>query len=179
MRGTTSSSLTPFLLPNHGTVWARLRGGYLRRKLPRSQSPSQAASEDEHGGASSAGKASQPIVLPAVFVCIALVFSLIVPLFGKYPSLELQPWMYNEQYTFVRDMPCSVGEEEWTTAPVPQTITDLFQNGNWTMENPSPTCQCSSDKIKKMLPVCPLGAGGLPPPQALKEQVVLEKKRNP
>ena len=42
------------------------------------------------------------IVLPAVFVCIALVFSLIVPPFGKYPSLELQPWMYNEQYTFVR-----------------------------------------------------------------------------
>lgn len=64
-----------------------------------------------------------------------------------------------------RDMLCSVGEEEWTTAPVPQTITDLFQKGNWTMENPSPTCQCSSDKIKKMLPVCPLGAGGLPPPQ--------------
>ncbi|KAM9081600.1 phospholipid-transporting ATPase ABCA1 isoform 1-T3 [Megaptera novaeangliae] len=138
------------------------------------------------------------IVLPAVFVCIALVFSLIVPPFGKYPSLELQPWMYNEQYTFVSndapedvstqellsaltgkpgfgtrcmegnpipDMPCSVGEKEWTTTPVPQTITDLFRNGNWTMENPSPTCQCSSDKIKKMLPVCPLGAGGLPPPQ--------------
>ena len=37
-----------------------------------------------------------------MFVCIALVFSLIVPPFGKYPSLELQPWMYNEQYTFVR-----------------------------------------------------------------------------
>ncbi|KAL4826051.1 hypothetical protein H8958_017379 [Nasalis larvatus] len=138
------------------------------------------------------------IVLPAVFVCIALVFSLIVPPFGKYPSLELQPWMYNEQYTFVSndapedtgtlellnaltkdpgfgtrcmegnpipDMPCQAGEEEWTTAPVPQTIRDLFQNGNWTMQNPSPACQCSSDKIKKMLPVCPPGAGGLPPPQ--------------
>ncbi|MXQ93868.1 hypothetical protein E5288_WYG008118 [Bos mutus] len=138
------------------------------------------------------------IVLPAVFVCIALVFSLIVPPFGKYPSLELQPWMYNEQYTFVSndapedvstqellnaltgkpgfgtrcmegnpipETPCLVGEEKWNTAPVPQTITDLFRNGNWTMENPSPTCQCSSDKIKKMLPVCPLGAGGLPPPQ--------------
>ncbi|KAI5138284.1 Phospholipid-Transporting Atpase Abca1 [Manis pentadactyla] len=144
------------------------------------------------------------IVLPAMFVCIALVFSLIVPPFGKYPSLELQPWMYNEQYTFVSndapedvgtqellnaltkdpgfgtrcmegnpipDMPCLVGEEEWTTAPVPHTITDLFQNGNWTMENPSPTCQCSSDKIKKMLPVCPLGAGGLPPPQRKQKTV--------
>lgn len=42
------------------------------------------------------------IVLPAVFVCIALVFSLIVPPFGVYPSLELQPWMYQEQATFIR-----------------------------------------------------------------------------
>ncbi|XP_032164337.1 phospholipid-transporting ATPase ABCA1-like [Mustela erminea] len=66
-----------------------------------------------------------------------------------------------------RNMPCSVGEEEWTTAPVPQTIVDLFQKGNWTMENPSPICQCSSDKIKKMLPVCPLGVGGLLLPQSM------------
>lgn len=74
-----------------------------------------------------------------------------------------------------RDVPCLVGEEEWTTAPVPQTITDLFQNGNWTMENPSPTCQCSSEKIKKMLPVCPLGAGGLPPPQVSPSPGVTEQ----
>ncbi|XP_036595067.1 phospholipid-transporting ATPase ABCA1 [Trichosurus vulpecula] len=138
------------------------------------------------------------IVLPAVFVCIALVFSLIVPPFGKYPSLELQPWMYNEQYTFVSndapgdagtqklldaltkspgfgtrcmegqsipDMPCEVGEEKWATASVPESVMNMFQRRNWTMENPSPSCECSSDKIKKMLPVCPAGAGGLPPPQ--------------
>lgn len=42
------------------------------------------------------------IVLPAVFVLVALLFSLIVPPFGKYPALELQPWMYGEQYTFFR-----------------------------------------------------------------------------
>ena len=42
------------------------------------------------------------IVLPAVFVCIALIFSVIVPPFGKYPSLELQPWMYEDQVTFIR-----------------------------------------------------------------------------
>lgn len=42
------------------------------------------------------------IVLPAVFVCIALVFSLIVPPFGKYPSLALDPNMYGEQFTFIR-----------------------------------------------------------------------------
>ncbi|KAJ8278672.1 hypothetical protein COCON_G00057380 [Conger conger] len=40
------------------------------------------------------------IVLPAVFVLIALLFSLIVPPFGKYPALALQPGMYGEQYTF-------------------------------------------------------------------------------
>ncbi|KAF3838949.1 hypothetical protein F7725_010717 [Dissostichus mawsoni] len=39
----------------------------------------------------------------AVFVCIALVFSLIVPPFGVYPSLELQPWMYEDQVTFISD----------------------------------------------------------------------------
>lgn len=77
--------------------------------------------------------------------------------------------------TFCRDRPCLVGEEEWTTAPIPQTIVDLFQNGNWTMENPSPTCECSNDKIKKMLPVCPLGAGGLPPPQVSPSQGVSEQ----
>uniref|UniRef100_S4RBA2 ATP-binding cassette, sub-family A (ABC1), member 1A n=1 Tax=Petromyzon marinus TaxID=7757 RepID=S4RBA2_PETMA len=41
------------------------------------------------------------IILPAVFVCLALVFSLIIPPFGKYPMLQLQPWMYGEQYTFL------------------------------------------------------------------------------
>ncbi|XP_061489186.1 phospholipid-transporting ATPase ABCA1 isoform X2 [Rhineura floridana] len=140
------------------------------------------------------------IVLPAVFVCIALVFSLIVPPFGKYPSLELQPWMYDEQYTFISndapedidtqkllnallnqpgfgtrcmegysilDTPCSLGEDDWSTAPVPKTVMAIFQNGNWTMENPSPSCICSNEKIKKMLPLCPPGAGGLPPPQRM------------
>ncbi|KAM6034462.1 phospholipid-transporting ATPase ABCA1 isoform 3-T5 [Chlamydotis macqueenii] len=138
------------------------------------------------------------IVLPAVFVCIALMFSLIVPPFGKYPSLELQPWMYDEQYTFISndapedagtqrlldalldkpgfgtrcmqghsipDTPCAVGQREWTTASVPDSVLDIFLKGNWSMENPSPSCECSNEKIKKMLPVCPAGAGGLPPPQ--------------
>ncbi|NXX85150.1 ABCA1 protein, partial [Urocolius indicus] len=138
------------------------------------------------------------IVLPAVFVCIALMFSLIVPPFGKYPSLELQPWMYDEQYTFISndapedagtqvlldallnkpgfgtrcmqgysipDTPCTVGQTEWTTTSVPDSVRDIILKGNWSMENPSPSCECSNEKIKKMLPVCPPGAGGLPPPQ--------------
>uniref|UniRef100_A0A8D0GXJ4 P-type phospholipid transporter n=1 Tax=Sphenodon punctatus TaxID=8508 RepID=A0A8D0GXJ4_SPHPU len=144
------------------------------------------------------------IVLPAVFVCIALMFSLIVPPFGKYPSLELQPWMYDEQYTFISndapddagtqklldalinepgfgtrcmeghsilDTPCSVGEDEWTTTSVSDAVMDIFLNSNWTMENPSPSCECSNEHIKKMLPVCPAGAGGLPPPQKIQNTV--------
>uniref|UniRef100_A0A8C5SVS2 P-type phospholipid transporter n=1 Tax=Laticauda laticaudata TaxID=8630 RepID=A0A8C5SVS2_LATLA len=103
------------------------------------------------------------IVLPAIFVCIALVFSLIVPPFGKYPNLELHPWMYGQQYTFIsNDAP----EDQSTfQAPVPENVIEIFQKGNWTMENPSPSCICSNNNIKKILPICPTGAGGLPPPQ--------------
>ncbi|XP_067103215.1 phospholipid-transporting ATPase ABCA1b [Osmerus mordax] len=138
------------------------------------------------------------IVLPAVFVCIALVFSLIVPPFGKYPSLELQPWMYEEQVTFISDdapqdvnmqallraltdspafgtrcmegetipdAPCTMGDEDWSAPEVPESVQGLFSSGNWTMENPSPPCFCTCNGQKKMLPECPAGAGGLPPPQ--------------
>ncbi|ROL50265.1 ATP-binding cassette sub-family A member 1 [Anabarilius grahami] len=138
------------------------------------------------------------IVLPAVFVCIALVFSLIVPPFGKYPSLALNPWMYEEQFTFISDdaphdistqkllnallddpgfgtrcmegepipeAPCTMGDEEWSTPEVAESIMDIFTTTNWTMDNPSPACECSCNGKKKMLPECPAGAGGLPPPQ--------------
>ncbi|KAM6972808.1 phospholipid-transporting ATPase ABCA1-like [Aplochiton taeniatus] len=139
------------------------------------------------------------IVLPAVFVCIALVFSLIVPPFGKYPSLALHPGMYEEQFTFISndapedghsnkllgaltdkpgfgsrcmegqhipDAPClSVEPEAWSVPEVPDSVRDMFHHGNWSMENPSPLCECSCDGRKKMLPECPPGAGGLPPPQ--------------
>lgn len=37
------------------------------------------------------------------------------------------------------------------------------------MENPSPLCECSCEEKKKMLPECPPGAGGLPPPQVDKQ----------
>uniref|UniRef100_A0A8C1BBY0 ABC transporter domain-containing protein n=1 Tax=Cyprinus carpio carpio TaxID=630221 RepID=A0A8C1BBY0_CYPCA len=138
------------------------------------------------------------IVLPAVFVCIALVFSLIVPPFGKYPSLALNPWMYEEQFTFISDdaphdistqkllnallddpgfgtrcmegepipdAPCTMGDEEWSTQEVAESVMDIFMSTNWTMDNPSPACECSCNGKKKMLPECPAGAGGLPPPQ--------------
>ncbi|XP_008415416.1 ATP-binding cassette sub-family A member 1-like isoform X2 [Poecilia reticulata] len=140
------------------------------------------------------------IVLPAVFVCIALVFSLIVPPFGKYPSLALHPSMYGEQFTFISndmpeephnhkllgalmdkpgfgtrcmegepipDTPCVEVKDDWTLPQVPQSVSDIFDKGNWTMENPSPLCECSCEGRKRMLPECPAGAGGLPPPQMM------------
>uniref|UniRef100_A0A3P8V3D5 P-type phospholipid transporter n=1 Tax=Cynoglossus semilaevis TaxID=244447 RepID=A0A3P8V3D5_CYNSE len=138
------------------------------------------------------------IVLPAVFVCIALVFSLIVPPFGKYPSLELQPWMYEDQVSFIsNDAPgdatmqslqnalldppgfgarcmvghpiqeatCTMGDDDWLVPDVPESVQQLFSSDNWTMDDPSPACVCSCHGKKKMLPDCPAGAGGLPPPE--------------
>ncbi|XP_028314701.1 phospholipid-transporting ATPase ABCA1b isoform X2 [Gouania willdenowi] len=138
------------------------------------------------------------IVLPAVFVCIALVFSLIVPPFGKYPSLELQPWMYEDQVTFISndaptdlnmqrllsalmdapgfgtrcmdgytipDAPCTMGDEDWNVPDVPEDVLQMLSSRNWTLDDPSPPCVCSSNNKKRMLPECPAAAGGLPPPE--------------
>ncbi|KAK1887045.1 Phospholipid-transporting ATPase ABCA1, partial [Dissostichus eleginoides] len=138
------------------------------------------------------------IVLPAVFVCIALIFSLIVPPFGKYPSLSLDYSMYGEQFTFIsNDIPedphinklhsalteqpgfgtrcmdgkpspdshCTEVGDEWSAPLVSQSVKEMFDNGNWSMENPSPMCECSCEGRKRMLPECPAGAGGLPPPE--------------
>uniref|UniRef100_A0AAR2ISX6 P-type phospholipid transporter n=1 Tax=Pygocentrus nattereri TaxID=42514 RepID=A0AAR2ISX6_PYGNA len=122
------------------------------------------------------------IVLPAVFVCIALVFSLIVPPFGKYPSLALHPWMYEDQVIFISDdAPEDASTQNLLAAllegpgfgtrcmegePIPNEtyVLEVFRMQNWTMENPSPACECSCDGKKKMLPECPVSAGGLPPP---------------
>uniref|UniRef100_A0A7N8WV91 Phospholipid-transporting ATPase ABCA1-like n=1 Tax=Mastacembelus armatus TaxID=205130 RepID=A0A7N8WV91_9TELE len=139
------------------------------------------------------------VVLPAVFVFLSLIFSLITPPFSEYPSLELQPWMYGlPQTTFfsndtpanmevsqvvetlvnnpgfgtrcmidnpIPKLPCSSSSSDWFTPPVDQSVTDIFLSGNWSMSNPSPSCQCSTPQRTVMLPDCPPGAGGLPPPQ--------------
>uniref|UniRef100_A0A8C9XBN0 P-type phospholipid transporter n=1 Tax=Sander lucioperca TaxID=283035 RepID=A0A8C9XBN0_SANLU len=141
------------------------------------------------------------IVLPAVFVLVALLFSLIVPPFGKYPALQLQPWMYGEQYTFysndapgnpaienlleaLLDQPgfgtkCMEKEEEGNSTPqcegvrgglfmrpqVSYSTWQMFSRGNWSKDAPSPDCQCSTEDVRRMLPDCPQGAGGIPPPQ--------------
>ncbi|XP_067284959.1 phospholipid-transporting ATPase ABCA1 [Pseudorasbora parva] len=140
------------------------------------------------------------VVMPAFFVCLALIFSLIVPSFTNYPSLELQPWMYgapqNTFYSFdgpgvnqvekvtnallsspgfgtrcmstnpIPKLPCNpAGGTDWFTPAVDPSVSEIFEKGNWSIENPSPECQCSTPQRSIMLPDCPPGAGGLPPPQ--------------
>lgn len=58
-----------------------------------------------------------------------------------------------------------MGDEDWYTPEVPESVLELFSSRNWTMDDPSPACMCSCDGKKKMLPDCPAGAGGLPPPE--------------
>ncbi|XP_057649320.1 retinal-specific phospholipid-transporting ATPase ABCA4 [Chionomys nivalis] len=137
------------------------------------------------------------IVLPATFVFWALMLSVVVPPFGDFPALTLQPWMYGHQYTFfsmdepsnehltvladvllnkpgfgnrclknkwLLEYPCG-NSTSWKTPSVSPNITHLFQKQKWTAAHPSPSCTCSTREKLTMLPECPEGAGGLPPPQ--------------
>ncbi|XP_070701839.1 retinal-specific phospholipid-transporting ATPase ABCA4-like [Pempheris klunzingeri] len=137
------------------------------------------------------------IVLPASFVLVALIFTMIVPPFGEYPSLTLTPWMYGQQFTFFSNeqpfdpkmkrfvqrllhrpglgtrcmegeplgMSCSNSTSEWVNPDVSPVVSNILQSPEWNQRNPSPSCQCSTGKKLTMMPICPLGAGGLPPPQ--------------
>uniref|UniRef100_A0AAZ3NUA3 ABC transporter domain-containing protein n=1 Tax=Oncorhynchus tshawytscha TaxID=74940 RepID=A0AAZ3NUA3_ONCTS len=132
------------------------------------------------------------IVLPASFVLIALIFTMIVPPFGEYPPLILTPWMYGKQLTFFRlmrhftkvllnppglgtrcmagsplqNLPCENETLGWETPAVSSIANNILQSPEWHLLNPSPSCQCSTNKKLTMLPICPIGAGGLPPMQA-------------
>uniref|UniRef100_A0A3B4Y393 P-type phospholipid transporter n=1 Tax=Seriola lalandi dorsalis TaxID=1841481 RepID=A0A3B4Y393_SERLL len=133
------------------------------------------------------------IVLPASFVLIALIFTMVVPPFGEYPSLTLTPWMYGQQFTFFsNEQPfdpkmkrfterlfnppglgtrCMEGEplgnstSEWEFPDVSPVVSNILQSPEWNQRNPSPSCQCSTSKKLTMMPICPIGAGGLPPRQ--------------
>ncbi|MEQ2307168.1 Retinal-specific ATP-binding cassette transporter, partial [Ameca splendens] len=140
------------------------------------------------------------IVLPAAFVFLALMFTIIVPPFGEYQSMTLSPWMYGRQYTFfsnerpmdaqmryfgevlldkpgfgtrcmadepLEDFPCNNITTEWEMPLVNPSLIEMLENPKWTPLRPSPECQCSTSKKLTMLPVCPEGAGGLPPPQRI------------
>uniref|UniRef100_A0A8C4SW48 P-type phospholipid transporter n=1 Tax=Erpetoichthys calabaricus TaxID=27687 RepID=A0A8C4SW48_ERPCA len=129
------------------------------------------------------------IVLPATFVLLALVFTVIIPPFGEYPSLILHPWIYGQQFTFFsNEQPGSEAMEQFSDMLLnrpgfgTRCMSDdcktessgtkrghggILQSQNWTSANPSPSCQCSTMKKLKMLPECTPGAGGVPPPQRM------------
>ncbi|KAM4888021.1 phospholipid-transporting ATPase ABCA7 [Thomomys bottae] len=55
---------------------------------------------------------------------------------------------------------------QFSVPKIPDDIAEALAHGNWTMESPSPDCQCSQSGTLRLLPDCPAGAGGPPPPQA-------------
>uniref|UniRef100_A0A8C9NGG6 P-type phospholipid transporter n=1 Tax=Serinus canaria TaxID=9135 RepID=A0A8C9NGG6_SERCA len=64
-----------------------------------------------------------------------------------------------------RNYPCNNMPTAWSTPAVHPNISSLLLSQEWSPENPSPSCKCSTHKKLTMLPECPAGAGGLPPPQ--------------
>uniref|UniRef100_F6Y251 P-type phospholipid transporter n=2 Tax=Monodelphis domestica TaxID=13616 RepID=F6Y251_MONDO len=143
------------------------------------------------------------IVLPAGFVCLALVLAVIIPPFGEYPALTLHPWIYGQQYTFfsseqpgnenlstlmevllnnpgfgnrclkdesLLNYPCG-NSTSWKTPSASPNMTQLFQKQKWTPDNPSPSCKCSTQEKLMMLPECPEGAGGPPPPERVQRSM--------
>ncbi|XP_010285758.1 PREDICTED: retinal-specific ATP-binding cassette transporter, partial [Phaethon lepturus] len=139
------------------------------------------------------------IVLPASFVLLSLILTVIIPPFGEYPALTLHPWIYGQQFTFfsnerpgseqmvsltdaflnkpgfgnrcmknqplLKNYPCNNMPTAWNTPAVHPNLSSLLLSQKWSPENPSPSCKCSTHKKLTMLPECPAGAGGLPPPQ--------------
>ncbi|CAN0284054.1 unnamed protein product [Bubo scandiacus] len=138
------------------------------------------------------------IVLPASFVLLSLILTVIIPPFGEYPALTLDPWIYGQQFTFFSNerpgseqmvsltdaflnkpgfgnrclknqplphYPCNNMPTAWKTPAVHPNLSSILLSQKWSPENPSPSCKCSTHKKLIMLPECPAGAGGLPPPQ--------------
>ncbi|KAM3590047.1 uncharacterized protein V6R79_002637 [Siganus canaliculatus] len=87
------------------------------------------------------------VVLPAVFVCLSLIFSLIVPSFTEYPNLELQPWMYGEpQTTFFSNDLSTVNTSQEAESLMSQMVDSLVNNPGFgtrcMKDNPIPDLPC-------------------------------------
>ncbi|XP_008296944.1 retinal-specific ATP-binding cassette transporter-like [Stegastes partitus] len=67
----------------------------------------------------------------------------------------------------LEDFPCNNITTEWEMPLVNPALIDMLAGPEWTSLRPSPECQCSTPRKLTMLPVCPEGAGGLPPPQRI------------
>lgn len=77
-------------------------------------------------------------------------------------GVSLPPWC-----RLPRTRPCPpASHPDGFLAPLaPPALLEALRLGNWTWAEPSPPCQCSGPGAHRMLPDCPEGAGGLPPPQ--------------
>uniref|UniRef100_A0A8C6TAP4 P-type phospholipid transporter n=1 Tax=Neogobius melanostomus TaxID=47308 RepID=A0A8C6TAP4_9GOBI len=67
----------------------------------------------------------------------------------------------------LEDFPCNNITTEWEMPLVNPALIEMLDALQWDSLRPSPDCQCSTPKKLTMLPVCPDGAGGLPPPQRI------------
>ncbi|XP_044195655.1 retinal-specific phospholipid-transporting ATPase ABCA4a [Thunnus albacares] len=67
----------------------------------------------------------------------------------------------------LEDFPCNNITTEWEMPLVNPALIDMLGGPEWNPLRPSPDCQCSTARKLTMLPVCPEGAGGLPPPQRI------------
>uniref|UniRef100_A0A3Q2Z6G7 P-type phospholipid transporter n=1 Tax=Hippocampus comes TaxID=109280 RepID=A0A3Q2Z6G7_HIPCM len=67
----------------------------------------------------------------------------------------------------LEDFPCNNITTEWEMLPVNPSAIERLADPERKSVRPSPDCQCSTDKKLTMLPTCPEGAGGLPPPQRI------------
>ncbi|KAH9491700.1 ATP-binding cassette sub- A member 1 [Bulinus truncatus] len=128
------------------------------------------------------------ILLPAGFVCLAMVFSLLTPAFSEGPPLELQPWMYepkkgdNFLYTFYsNDNPGNplasslehnlLREPFYGTRCMNKSVYEIPGKSclpkdqmTWIPgskpDGRSPECSCNTGFMR-----CPEGAGGPTPPK--------------
>lgn len=64
-------------------------------------------------------------------------------------------------------MPCMNSTSEWEYPDASPAVSDILKSSKWNRRDPSPSCECSSSKKLTMMPICPPGAGGLPPRQRL------------
>lgn len=74
---------------------------------------------------------------------------------------------YASMFVVPSRMPCSNRTSEWTHPEVSEGVSNILQSPEWTLSNRSPSCQCSTSKKLTMMPICPPGAGGMPPSQRI------------
>uniref|UniRef100_A0AAX7V8Z4 ABC transporter domain-containing protein n=1 Tax=Astatotilapia calliptera TaxID=8154 RepID=A0AAX7V8Z4_ASTCA len=67
----------------------------------------------------------------------------------------------------LEDFPCNNITTEWEMPLVNPALIEMLAGTEWSSLRPSPQCKCSTPTKLTMLPVCPDGAGGLPPPQRI------------